>query len=159
MLFTLEFFRSIDARLAEGGVLLQWLHLYESDPEVLGSVVATLREVFPDLTAFHATEGDWLIVASRGAPAGAESRARERLAAHPAVLGSLSELGIKGSDDLWSRRVISFPAYVERAHSTFPLHTALDTRLNYRASYALYAGTTVDEQALLAAEADRPNPR
>ena len=48
--FTLEFFQLIEARLAEG------------------SVVATMRGVFPELAGFHATEGDWPIAASRGAP-------------------------------------------------------------------------------------------
>jgi spermidine synthase len=149
LLFTLEFFRSIDARLADGGVLLQWLHLYETDSEVVCSVVATIGKVFPELTAFRATEGDLLIVASRESPKGAEARARERLAAHPAVLSSLSELGIKGFDDLWVRRVRAFPDYVDRARRSCPLHTAIDTRLNYRASRGLFHGTRVSERELV----------
>ncbi len=149
LLFTLEFFRSIDARLADGGVVLQWLHLYETDSEVVCSVVATIGKVFPELTAFRATEGDWLIVASRGSPEGAEARARERLAAHPAVLASLSELGVKGFDDLWAHRVRAFPDYADRARRSCAPHTAIDTRLNYRASRDLFYGTRVSERELV----------
>jgi len=149
LLFTLEFFRSIEARLAPGGVLLQWVHLYETDGDAVCSVVATLREVFPNLSAFRGEEGDWLVIASHEPSDGTETRARERLAAHPAVLASLWELGIKGFDDLWSRRVLPFPDYAGRAHRSCPLHTAIDTSLNYRASHALFKGTVLDEPALL----------
>lgn len=150
LLFTLEFFRSIDARLAPGGVLLQWLHLYETDAQVVCSVVATLHAVFPSVRAFRGTPGDWLIVASRGPiDAAAEARARERLAVQPAVAASLRELGVDGVDALLQREVRQFPAFAERARERCEVHRAGSTRLSYRAARALFAGTSVLEPELL----------
>jgi len=154
LLFTDEFFRSIASRLAPDGVLLQFVHLYETDAAAICSVVATMGAVFPDLTAFRGTKGDWLVVASRGLPQDAEARARARWAEHPEVRASSAELGIKSFDDLWARRVLPFPDYALRARRTCPIHTELDTRLSYRSARALFAGTTLSEQELLGASGD-----
>ena len=67
---------------------------------------------------------------------------------HIPVLRSLHDLGIENFDGLFSRRVVAFPAYVDRARDNCPLHTAIDTDLNYRASRALFAGTVLDEKVL-----------
>ena len=154
LLFTADFFRSIASRLAPDGVLLQFVHLYETDAQALCSVVATMSAAFPALTAFRGTQGDWLVVASRGLPEGAEARARARWAAHPEVRASLAELGIKDFDDLWSRRVPAFPDYATRARSTCPIHTELDTRLGYRSARAMFDGTTLVEHEVLGTRAD-----
>lgn len=111
--------------------------------------------VFPDLKAFRGTQGDWLIVASRGLPEGAETRARERWAAHPAVRASLAELGVRDFDDLWARRVSPFPDYVSRARRDCPIHTELDTRLGYRAARAMFDGMTLLEDDVLRSRGDR----
>jgi len=148
LLFTDAFFRSIASRLAPDGVLLQWVHLYETDPSAICSVVATMGAVFPDLTAFRGTKGDWLVVASRGLPGGAEARARARWAEHPEMRASMAELGIKEFDDLWSRRVPSFPEYSARARGTCPIHTQLDTQLGYRSAHAMFEGKRVSEDDL-----------
>ncbi len=154
LLFTDEFFRSIASRLAPDGVLLQWVHLYEADTSSLCSVVATMAAVFPELTAFRGTKGDWLVVASRGLPEEAEARARARWKAHPEMRASLAELGIEDFDALWARRVLPFPDYALRARSTCPIHTELDTRLGYRSARALFAGTTLSEQEVLGTRVD-----
>jgi len=154
LLFTDEFFRLIAKRLAPDGVLLQFVHLYETDAQAVCSVVATMRATFPDLTAFRGTKGDWLVVASRGLPEGAEARARARWEEHPEMRASMAELGIKAFDDLWSRRVLAFPDYAARARNTCPIHTELDTRLGYRSAHAMFAGTRVAEQELLGTGGD-----
>lgn len=150
LLFTDAFFRSIASRLAPDGVLLQWVHLYETDVAAVCSVVATIGSVFPDLTAFRGTRGDWLVVASRGVPEGSEARARARWAARPEVRASLAELGMKDFEDVWSRRLPSFPEYARRARQDCPIHTELDTRLGYRAARAMFEGATVPEGEILA---------
>ncbi len=151
LLFTVEFFRSIASRLGPDGVLLQWVQLYETDPTVLCSVVATIGAVFPELTAFQGTQGDWLILASRGLPGDAEARARARWAAHPEARDSLAEIGIEDFDELWARRVLPFPFYADRARRSCPVHTELDTALGYLAARAMFDGKLVFEHELLGA--------
>jgi spermidine synthase len=46
-LFTVEFFELARARLAEDGVMAQWVHGYAMAPEDLQMVAATFRAVFP----------------------------------------------------------------------------------------------------------------
>jgi spermidine synthase len=149
LLFTNSFFRSIEMRLAPDGLLLQWVHLYESDEATICSVVATMGAVFPDLTAFRGTKGDWLVIASRGLPEDAEARARVRWAERPEVRASLDELKIHDFDALWARRVLRFPAYATHALASCPIHTELDTRLGYASARALFAGAMVSEDELL----------
>lgn len=51
-LFTREHFASVRARLAEGGLFLQWLPLHQLQGEALRSVVRTFLDVFPDAQAW-----------------------------------------------------------------------------------------------------------
>lgn len=149
LLFADDFLRLIQSRLEPDGVLLQWLHLYETDPGVVCSVVATVREVFPHLRAFRGTPGDWLVVASQQPiDSAAEQRAREVLGANAEVDASLRETGVDGFDGLLRREVVPFPGYVERARERCPIHRAEDVGLVYRAGRALFAGTSVLEPEL-----------
>ncbi len=159
LLFTVEFFRALEARLAPGGVLLQWMHLYEVDAPSFCQVIASLHSVFPSIEAFRATQGDWLLVARRDDDStSAQGRSRTRWAAHPRVQASLAELGIESLDDLWKRRVRPFPPYAERALRSCPVHTLLDSHIAYRASRALFDGTMLYEHELLGAAAIRTVP-
>ncbi|MGD8870031.1 MAG: hypothetical protein PVJ80_00500 [Gemmatimonadota bacterium] len=63
-LFTVEFYERVQAFLAEGGVLAQWLQLYELNDELFLSVVAALDEVFPSYRAYLVGDQDVAIVAS-----------------------------------------------------------------------------------------------
>lgn len=51
-LYTLEHFTAVRERLAPGGVLCQWLPLYQLDEPMLRVIVRTFMQVFPDAHAF-----------------------------------------------------------------------------------------------------------
>ena len=51
-LYTREYFELCRARLNPGGVISQWVPLYESTPEVVQSELATFFEAFPDGTVW-----------------------------------------------------------------------------------------------------------
>src|SRR5205085_5281212 len=63
-LFTAEFYRRIRPHLNAGGLLVQWIQLYEIDASLIASVMRALGEVFPHYAAFAASDHDLLIVAS-----------------------------------------------------------------------------------------------
>ena len=92
LLFTVEFFRALEARLAPGGILLQWMHLYEVDAPSFCQVIATLRTVFPFVEAYRGTQGDWLLVARQEEAPAHEDSSRARWDAHPDVQGSLEAI-------------------------------------------------------------------
>jgi spermidine synthase len=83
-LFTQEFYAFLKRHLNEGGMLVQWLHLYELDDELLGTMLAAVAAEFPYTEMYLTNSADLLIVArmtpigdvSEAAfPAGAELRA------------------------------------------------------------------------------------
>jgi spermidine synthase len=67
-LFTIEFYQRIRRHLAPGGILGQWLHLYESNDDMIMSVLAALDRVFADYEVFWLSPGDILIVARADGP-------------------------------------------------------------------------------------------
>jgi spermidine synthase len=62
-LFTTEFYRETRRYLAPGGLFVQWLHLYELDDALLGSMMAALNENFADYEVYEANAGDIIVVA------------------------------------------------------------------------------------------------
>lgn len=63
-LFTQEFYRAAAARLADGGIFLQWLQAYEVDSQTIRTEYATLASVFPVVETWHTHPIDLLLVAS-----------------------------------------------------------------------------------------------
>src|SRR6185295_19533768 len=52
-LYTREYFEHVKAHLNPGGVVTQWVPLYESTPEVVRSELATFFSVFPNGTVWR----------------------------------------------------------------------------------------------------------
>ncbi len=62
-LFTLEYFQACRSRLNPGGLACVWMQAYELEDEVLRSVVATFREVFPHMVILEAKAGaDYVLI-------------------------------------------------------------------------------------------------
>ena len=62
-LFTRDFFEIAEERLAPGGVVCQWFHLYGMSEESTRSLIATFRSVFPHTVAFR--ERDLILLGSK----------------------------------------------------------------------------------------------
>jgi hypothetical protein len=62
-LFTTEFYSDIKRYLAPGGVLVQWLQLYEFNDRLLGSILAALGENFEDYEVYETNGLDLIVVA------------------------------------------------------------------------------------------------
>ena len=52
-LYSKEYFEMCKRHLKPGGVVTQWVPLYESDPETIKSQLATLFQVFPHATIWN----------------------------------------------------------------------------------------------------------
>ena len=63
-LFTKEFFSAARQRLADHGVICQWVNTYDISSTDLQSVVATFVSVFPHATLWLAGDGDLMLVGS-----------------------------------------------------------------------------------------------
>jgi len=81
-LFTVEFYELCRDRLADGGVLCQWVQLYWSSPDDYQAIFATLGSVFPHVAIWKTTSGDTLMLGAMSPlaldPAELDRRAKER---------------------------------------------------------------------------------
>jgi spermidine synthase len=102
-LFTEEFYLRAKRYLAPGGVFAQWLHVYEFDPALLGSITSALGAVFPEFDLYASNDGDLIVVARNGGPLGLPGA---HIFDYPEMRGALKSIGIEGPADLRSRHVI-----------------------------------------------------
>ena len=88
-LFTQEFYRASAARLAPGGIFLQWLQAYDVDSQTIRTIYATIGSVFDNVETWETDSGDLLLVATRE-PITYDAEALRRRLAQPAFLSAMS---------------------------------------------------------------------
>lgn len=64
-LFTEEFYAMLRGHLNQGGLLIQWMHLYEMEVELVASVIKALSLHFEDYVIYAADDGNLLIAAKK----------------------------------------------------------------------------------------------
>ena len=69
-LFTEEFYARLARYLNKGGVLSQWLHVYQMDTPTLASILKAIAKTFPDYVIYFTNDSDIVIVARKGGPPG-----------------------------------------------------------------------------------------
>lgn len=89
-LFTIEFYRAVAERLAEGGQFHQWLQAYEVDNITIKTVITTLRAVFPYIETWETKRGDLLLVCSQIPIEYDVERLRRRVSTSPIREGLLA---------------------------------------------------------------------
>ncbi|MGO3128156.1 MAG: fused MFS/spermidine synthase [Luteimonas sp.] len=63
-LFTEQFYDFVPRHLADDGLFVQWLQLYEINPELVASVLKAMLPRFRDVNAYLANGGDLILIAS-----------------------------------------------------------------------------------------------
>jgi spermidine synthase len=149
-LYTKEYFELCKAHLNPGGLVTQWVPLYESNLAVVQSEIATFFEVFPNGTIWsNDDEGEGYDVVLLGSkePQRIDLRAvQDRLALdryHP-VLQSLREVGFKSSYSL-------FASYAGQAADLKPWlrRAQINRDRNLRLQYLAGLGLNFNEQGLI----------
>ncbi len=105
-LYTKEYFELVKKHLNPGGVVTQWVPLYESHPDVVKSELATFFEVFPagDLWSNDINGSGYDVVLSGHAspqPINVDSM-QARLDANPIAAASLNDVGFGSAVSLLS---------------------------------------------------------
>jgi spermidine synthase len=143
-LYSKEYFELVRARLNPGGVVAQWLPLYDGDLETVKSVLATFFEAFPNATVWsnhHGEQGYDLVLIGRAEPAPINvDGIQEKLdrADYAAVLASLHGVGFNTSIDLLG-------TYLGRASDLAPfvagaqINRDRNLRLQYLAGFDMNA--------------------
>jgi spermidine synthase len=103
-LYTAEYYRLAADRLSPGGVMMQWLPIYELSPRDLATVVRTFRTVFPH-TQVWLTHYDAHLVGSDAPLRLDETQLAARLA-HPPIRRALGQVEMGTVEDLLSYFVL-----------------------------------------------------
>lgn len=154
-LFTRESFEAARERLRDGGTFGAWFHAYSTDVDVLASIVATFRAVFPRATLLELAPGsDYLLVGWKGsAPFDLDGFLR-RLD-DPTLTRMLLAAGVPDHASLFARFLGGREGVATVAADAPVLH-ATDLKLEFVAPSLLYHDATADVFARLARIDDLP---
>jgi spermidine synthase len=104
-LYSKEYFETAKKHLKPGGVITQWVPLYESDIDTVRSEIATFFEVFPNGSIWANNldgEGyDIVLLGTTDAKPIDVDQVQRRLDAEPLMAASLAEVGIPNAIDLF----------------------------------------------------------
>lgn len=151
-LYTVEHFRAVQTRLADGGVFCQWLPLHQLDVQTLRSIVQAFVAVYPEGTALLATNSLQTptlgLVARRGAGRFDADQVRARLAANT-LPQTLADYGLTDEFSLLGSFVAG-PRALARFAGDAPLNTDDHPVVAYRAPRITYASDSLPQERLLA---------
>lgn len=149
LLFTEEYYRLVREHLTENGLLLQWVQLYDTDPSILGMVLNTVRQSFPEARTFLGNDGDLLILAAYQPIQEERLRSAAKiLAENQQVSASLAEIHLTSLDALLLREVWP-PSYIANHFSNAGIQTMDNPRLHYIAGRAMFMGKSIPLNFLL----------
>jgi spermidine synthase len=96
-LFTREFYNVVKSYLNDDGILVQWLHIYEFDIDLLISVLKAISEEFTYYSIYFADEGNLILIASQKSQV---DLPRATIFNTPGMKQQLSTIHIHNIDDL-----------------------------------------------------------
>ncbi len=144
-LFSDEFYQQVSRYISDDGLLVQWIQIYETDMEVVASVIKALSANFADYAIYNAGETDIVVVASKS---GAVPDPDAKVFAVPALASELRRVGIQSLAQIQLRRIGSkktldplFATYQAPRNSDYYPYVDLNApRLRYMKRNALGLG-------------------
>ncbi len=151
-LYTVEHFRAVQQRLADGGVFCQWLPLHQLDLDTLRSIVRAFIAVYPDSMAMLATNSLQTPTLGLVARAGQGRFDVDQLRARLAVNTLPQRLADYGITDEWSvlGGFVAGPSALTRFAGDAPVNTDDHPVVAYRAPRITYASDSLPGDRLLA---------
>jgi predicted membrane-bound spermidine synthase len=104
--FSQEYFEMAANRLRNGGVMIQWFHVYEMRDDIVTLVLRTFGGVFPYVEIWDAGEGDVLVMGSKQRWQ-SDLAAMQVLFERPGPRNDMARIGINKPEALWARQQAS----------------------------------------------------
>lgn len=147
-LFSVEFYRHVSRYLAKDGLFAQWIHVYETHPDRVTSVIKALDEVFDDYVVFALDSGDILLVAKPQGKLAMRDDAMSRMT--PDMWDKLQRIQIANPADL-AFRLIGNKAFFKPWLDTrrVPANSDFAPYLDSHADYDRFMRQNWQELALL----------
>jgi spermidine synthase len=148
-LYSKEYFEMVKSHLNPGGVVTQWVPLYQSDPETVRSEIATFLSVFPNATIWNndlSGEGYDTVLLGQNGPERFDIDALQRRLDRPdyaAVRASLNEVGLGSAVSLLAlyagqgQDLLPWLAHAQINHDR-------DLRLQYLAGFGMVQNDATD---------------
>lgn len=144
-LFTRQFYEAASARLADGGILAQWVQTYSIGIDDYAAIAATITSVFPECALLRISKGDTILLASKRPlipDAAVLALAQARVDQTPAITADLERyFGTRDVRSLLLKTLLLDTAGVRRfvaAGVEVELITDLNLRLEFDAPRALF---------------------
>jgi tetratricopeptide (TPR) repeat protein len=158
-LFTREFFEAAKARLRPNGLLCQWAHTYDIQPDDLRSIVATFGRVFPQATMWLVGGGDLLLIGAADGDIAPRLATISNTAGTPAIDAVLKDVGGEPGTGAFilASMYAGGPAELSRYAAKAVVQTDDHLPLEYSAPRGIYGRTKADNAATIRALAvERP---
>lgn len=145
-LYSKQYFELVKEHLNPGGVVTQWVPLYESDEETVKSELATFFDVFPNGTIWGNDingEGYDIVLLGQAEPSHIDVDAMDRRLMQPenaAIARSLGSVGFRSAVDVLA-------TYAGRASDLAPwlAHAEINDDLSMRLQYLAGMGLNFDQ--------------
>jgi spermidine synthase len=142
-LFSFEFYRDVRRYLRDGGLLVQWINVYETTPELVATVMTALDANFSDYELWTSNAGDLIVVAVHN---GTMPPPDARALANPRLRAELERFNIRSLDDLLLHR-IARRAALRPYFAAFgvPVNSDFYPVLDQHAAQARFLGRQADD--------------
>jgi hypothetical protein len=100
-LFTADAYALARRALREGGVFAQWLNLFDTNPELFRTSLASFRAAFPDAWVFEFND-EVVLVGFTGPPRADADRVESAWRREP-LARRIEAAGLRGPEDVWKR--------------------------------------------------------
>lgn len=104
--FSREYYELAASRLKEGGIMVQWFHLYDMHDGIVSMVLRTFGRTFPHLELWDTGSGDIVMIGSRTAWS-STLKDWSRVFERPAAKEDLASIGIQTIAQLAARQFAS----------------------------------------------------
>ncbi|MGV3485341.1 MAG: fused MFS/spermidine synthase, partial [Planctomycetaceae bacterium] len=144
-LYTAEFYRAALRALNPQGIFSQWLQAYEVNSTTVGTVLKTLRSVFPHVEMWQTQEGDMLLVCS-ASPFGYTVESLAERLQRPAVADATHVAWKTASVDGLLSHLIASEDFVSRVVEQPHLNINTDDKNDLEYAFARTVGRPADFQ-------------
>jgi spermidine synthase len=153
-LYSADFFRDLKRRLNPGGLLAQWMHLYDLDAETLRIVFRTLAASFADVNVWWLDQGNVVILAS-DTPLVLRSERLRALLDGPFRSDRTRWAHLESADEVWGRLLLDRSGLLAFLSQNDPVHDDDRPVLEYRAARATFRPDPLIAERLLARKLER----
>jgi spermidine synthase len=141
-LATIEYYRTVRARLRPGGVFAQWIHTHTLLPEDFALLTATFHAAFPHTQIWMSSAGDLIVLGSVEALPWEYDQIKRHFDQTMGLSADLKSVGIWHPFALFGSYVLGESETAALAAESSGVHTDDHPILEFRTPRALYQDTT-----------------